>query len=121
MAHPTDEPDLPLSYPFPPGELGTVPPVLDWARKERPVCPVALPSGDRIWMVTRKDDISSVLTDPRFSRNLTYPGAPRLVGEDFTSVRGGIFNLDAPDHTRVRSVRSSAPTTPAAPSRPTGR
>ncbi|UQA92324.1 cytochrome P450 [Streptomyces halobius] len=106
MTHPTDDPGLPLRYPFPPGELGTPPPVLAWARKKQPVCPVALPSGDRVWMVTRKDDITHVLTDPRFSRNLTYPGAPRFVGDDFTSVPGGIFNLDPPDHTRVRQVIS---------------
>ncbi|UQI46104.1 cytochrome P450 [Streptomyces sp. HU2014] len=104
MDQPTTDPGLPLRYPFPPGELGAPPPLLGWARKKQPVCPVALPSGDRVWMVTRKDDITRVLTDPGFSRDLTYPGAPRFVGDDFTSVPGGIFNLDPPDHTRVRQV-----------------
>ncbi|MFB8440507.1 cytochrome P450 [Streptomyces niveus] len=102
----TFAPALPLQYPFPPGEMGTPPPILDWARKHRPVCPVRLPSGATVWMVTRKDDITRVLTDPRFSRNLVYNGAPRFVGEDFTSMDGGIFNLDPPDHTRVRHVIS---------------
>ncbi|MCS0636461.1 cytochrome P450 [Streptomyces sp. LP05-1] len=102
----TADPDLPLRYPFPPGELGTPPPVLAWARKYRPVCPVRLPSGTQVWMVTRKTDIAQVLTDARFSRNLVYEGAPRFVGEDFTSMAGGIFNLDPPDHTRVRRVIS---------------
>ncbi|GBG40587.1 tRNA-dependent cyclodipeptide synthase [Mycobacterium montefiorense] len=97
---------LPLRYPFPPGELGTPPPVLEWARKHRPVCPVQLPSGTEVWMVTRKNNIAQVLTDPRFSRNLVHKDAPRYVGEDFTAVPGCIFNLDPPDHTRVRHVIS---------------
>ncbi|MFF8960631.1 cytochrome P450 [Streptomyces sp. NPDC014894] len=102
----TAEPDLPLSYPFPPGPLGTPPPLLAWARKHRPVCPVRLPSGDIVWMITRKTDITRVLTDSVFSRDLVYEGAPRFVGDDFTAVRGGIFNLDPPDHGRVRQVIS---------------
>jgi cytochrome P450 len=102
----TREVTLPLPYPFEPGRLGTAPPVLDWARKHRPVCPVRLPSGSQVWMVTRKDDITQVLTDPRFSRDLVYDDAPRFVGDDFTSMPGGIFNLDPPDHTRVRHVLS---------------
>ncbi|MFB7645759.1 cytochrome P450 [Streptomyces sp. NPDC056084] len=97
---------LPLQYPFTPGPLGTPPPVLDWARKHHPVCPVRLPSGTQVWMITRRSDIAQVLTDPRFSRDLVYQGAPRFVGEDFTSMAGGIFNLDPPDHTRVRHVIS---------------
>ncbi|MFC0112507.1 cytochrome P450 [Kibdelosporangium aridum] len=55
-------------------------------------------------MITRKDDIHAVLTDPRFSRATAYPGAPRMVGEDITSVPGGIFNLDPPEHTVVRAI-----------------
>ena len=97
-------PDLPLRYPFALGPHGTPPPVLAWARENRPVCPVTLPSGDRVWMITRKDDIAQVFTDRRFSRDLTYPGAPRFVGADFTVVPGVIFNLDPPDHTRIRRV-----------------
>ncbi|MFB6940790.1 cytochrome P450 [Streptomyces sp. NPDC060286] len=101
-----DETELPLQYPFPPGPLGTPPPILEWARKNRPVCPVLLPSGDQVWLITRKNDITKVLTDPRFSRDLVYEGAPRFVGDDFSSIPGGIFNLDPPDHTRVRQVIS---------------
>ncbi|MGW1696378.1 hypothetical protein [Streptomyces sp. NPDC002399] len=112
------ETQLPLHYPFPPGPLGTPPPVLEWARKNRPVCPVLLPSGDQVWMITRKNDITKVLTDPRFSRDLVYAGAPRFVGDDFSSIPGGIFNLDPPDHTRVRQVISAS--TPAPASNATG-
>lgn len=95
----------PLAYPFlPPGRLGTPPPAIAWARKHRPVCPVVLPSGTQVWMITRKDDIGAVFTDPRFSRDLVRPGSPRFVGEDFTAVPGGIFNVDGADHSRIRQV-----------------
>lgn len=91
-----------FDYPFKKGVMGTLPETIAWAQKHKPVCPVRLPSGTQVWMVSRKDDIHKVMTDARFSRNLVYPGAPRFVGEDFTAVPGGIFNLDPPDHTRVR-------------------
>jgi cytochrome P450 len=93
-----------IDYPFAIGPLGTPPQTIAWARKHRPLCPIRLPSGTPAWMVTRKEDIALILSDKRFSRDLTYSGAPRFVGEDFTSVPGGIFNLDPPDHTRVRQV-----------------
>ncbi|WP_320781894.1 cytochrome P450 [Streptomyces sp. CRN 30] len=100
-----DDYTLPLAYPFTPtGQLGAPPPAIAWARKHAPVCPVVLPSGTQVWMITRKDDISAVFTDPAFSRDLVRPGSPRFVGEDFTAVPGGIFNLDGADHSRVQQV-----------------
>ncbi|SMG06730.1 cytochrome P450 [Paraburkholderia susongensis] len=93
-----------ISYPFTPGSMGKPPEIIAWARKNRPVCPIRLPSGCHAWMLTRKDDIHMLLTDRRFSRDLTYPGGPRFVGEDFNALPGGLFNLDPPDHTRVKQV-----------------
>ncbi|WP_283164941.1 cytochrome P450 [Streptomyces sp. HU2014] len=101
---PSTAPSLPPRYPFALGPMGTPPPVVHWARAHRPVCPVLLPSGARAWMLTRGDDIRSVLADRRFSRGLAFAGAPRVVGEDVTAVPGSLFNLDPPDHTRVRQV-----------------
>ncbi|MFH8789249.1 cytochrome P450 [Streptomyces roseoverticillatus] len=101
---PATPPPLPLRYPFALGPMGTPPPVIHWARAHRPVCPVLLPSGARAWMLTRGDDIRSVLADRRFSRRLAFAGAPRVVGEDVTAVPGSLFNLDPPDHTRLRRI-----------------
>jgi cytochrome P450 len=100
------EPQLPLRYPFPLGETGAVPPLMLWAQKHKPVCPVVLPSGVTGWMLTRKDDVAKALVDPRFSRKISDPGSPRMIGDDLTSVDDAIFNLDPPDHTRVRQVLS---------------
>ncbi|MDT8914501.1 cytochrome P450 [Amycolatopsis sp. PS_44_ISF1] len=101
----TGSPELPLRYPFPLGELGGLPPLVRWAQAHRPVCPVLLPSGDRIWMLTRRDDIAEVFADSRFSRRLG-DDSPRLAGPDITTVERGLFHLDPPDHTRVRQVVS---------------
>ncbi len=57
-----------------------------------------------MWLLTRRDDILRAAADPRFSRDLTYPGAPRIAGDDFNAIPGGIFNLDPPAHTRVRRI-----------------
>ncbi|MER7918429.1 MULTISPECIES: cytochrome P450 [unclassified Streptomyces] len=103
---PPQEPALPLSYPFPLGENGQLPPLIRWAQANQPVCPVAMPSGARMWMLTRKDDIARIFADPRFSRDLDDPATPRIAGQDITTVGRGLFSLDPPDHTRVKSVVS---------------
>jgi len=92
---------------FPPGPLFTVPPVLAELRDKRPVCPVEMPSGNRLWLVTRYADVRFVMNDPRFSRDLVFPGAPRMAGDDLTSVEGSLFNLEGADHTRLRAVLGS--------------
>ncbi|MGX1778593.1 cytochrome P450 [Nocardia brasiliensis] len=93
-----------LALPLPDGPHGLEPPIFARLRRERPVARVELPSGDHAWLLTRFIDITGIGSDRRFSRDLTGSGSIRLVGEDFNSVRGGIFNLDPPDHTRVRRV-----------------
>jgi len=55
-------------------------------------------------MLTRRVDILAALTDRRFSRDLTGAGAPRMTGADFQGLPGSLFNLDPPEHTRVRRV-----------------
>jgi nocardicin N-oxygenase len=45
-------------------------------RAGEPVSRVVMPSGHSAWLVTRYEDVRAVLSDPRFSRYLLYPGAP---------------------------------------------
>ncbi len=99
---------------FPPGPLFTIPPVLAELRDHRPVCPVRMPSGRRLWLVTRYEDVRFVMCDPRFSRDLVFTGAPRMAGDDLTSVAGSLFNMEGSDHTRLRTVVGSAFTRHAA-------
>ncbi|MEV0623906.1 cytochrome P450 [Nonomuraea sp. NPDC050404] len=93
-----------LKMPLPVSPVGGPNEQLEEIRETAPVCPVRVPSGCEFYMLTRHDDIQAVLRDRRFSRKLTAPGSPSLVGNGVETVEGGIFNLDPPDHTRVRKV-----------------
>lgn len=99
----TELPEI-LRWPFPSGPHGTAPPLYATLREQRPVARVELPSGGWAWMLTRRADITLVGSDRRFSRNLTHGDGVRIAGDDFNAVPGGIFNLDPPDHTRVRRI-----------------
>jgi cytochrome P450 len=78
-------------------------------RINQPLSRVVLPSGHEAWLVTRYDDVRAVLSDPRFSRYLLYPGAPCMVEPgDFSTGERSILNLDPPDHTRVRRLAAKA-------------
>ena len=49
-------------------------------REEEPIVQVTLPSGEPAWLVTRYEDVRTVLADHRFSREaLTAPAAPNLL------------------------------------------
>ena len=74
-------------------------------RRECPIGLVTLPSGDPAHLVVRYDDVAQVLRDRRFSRNLRYPGAPRMVREiDPSDNPHALVNHDPPEHTRFRQV-----------------
>ncbi|WP_331742046.1 cytochrome P450 [Kitasatospora sp. NBC_00085] len=77
-------------------------------RAEQTACPVTLPSGDPAWIVTRYEDVRTVFSDPRFSRQAaTRPGAPQFM----PGVEGdpdSIVSKDAPDHTRLRKLVAPA-------------
>ncbi|MEW1724238.1 cytochrome P450 [Streptomyces sp. NPDC093109] len=65
-----------------------------------------LPTGARVWLVTRHEDVRTVLTDPRISSNPAHPGFPRpgkTVGvPSQDEVPGWFVALDPPEHGRFR-------------------
>ncbi|NUL08793.1 cytochrome P450 [Streptomyces lunaelactis] len=76
-------------------------------RSDAPVTDVVMPSGDGAYLFSRYDDVRSVLSDPRCSRAATVlPESPRLTAVPFDA--GGLFTMDPPEHTRLRSLVSSA-------------
>ncbi|OIJ96824.1 cytochrome P450 [Streptomyces monashensis] len=94
-----------LPYPFeqPPGLAQC--PMYAHLRETDPVAEVRMPSGDHAYLVTRYEDVRTVLSDARFSRAATLePGAPRLAAapQNFKS----LLNMDPPEHTRVRKLVS---------------
>lgn len=76
-----------LEYPF--RAPAPLEPPEEWARLRQgcPVAHVRLPSGDTAVLVTRYDDVRQVLSDPRFTRNLSEEGAARTTANE----SGGAF------------------------------
>ncbi|MDN3354757.1 cytochrome P450 [Actinomadura sp. DC4] len=79
---------------------------LDEIREAEPVCQVSLPYGEDAWLVTRYEDVRTVLADPRFSRAETVDRDVPRTHEHHAA--GGIVDLDPPEHTRVRRVVAKA-------------
>ncbi|MCT2589156.1 cytochrome P450 [Streptomyces sp. N2-109] len=96
-------------FPFPEEPLGRVPQSCTWRREADPLGQVTLPSGDEVRLAVRFLDVEAVLTDPRFSRDLSKPGCPRLQsGADMSDDRDTLINMDPPRHSRVRKLLSRA-------------
>ena len=83
---PQDAGEAAPAYPFTNPTALEPPP--EWARlrRERPVAPVTLPSGDTASLLTRYDDVRRMLSDPRCVRSLDAADAARI-SED-----GGVFS-----------------------------
>src|SRR2546426_12378034 len=63
------------------------------------------------WVLTRYDDVSAVLRDPRFLKEpLAAPVAPRLRAEGPPGGGGSLLARDPPDHTPRRGLVSQART-----------
>ena len=75
-------------------------------RAEAPVFPIVAPFRIRAFLVTRYDDVVTVLRDERFAKDITrkmdwLPG----FGKPMTH---HMLNRDPPDHTRLRALVSQA-------------
>ncbi|SCL15037.1 Cytochrome P450 [Micromonospora nigra] len=92
-----------LGYPFHRTAPLVTPPEFAQLRAERPVAPAVLPTGSVVYLVTRYDDVKTVLTDLRFSRAaLTAPDAPRVT--PIPMPPNALFTTDPPEHTRLRAL-----------------
>lgn len=66
----------------------------------------ALPGGDAVWLVSRHEDVRTVLTDPRFSSDPGNEGFPQI-GRNGTvpdGLPGWFVAHDPPDHARFRKA-----------------
>ncbi|MEU6534294.1 cytochrome P450 [Streptomyces sp. NPDC047000] len=95
-------------FPFPDTSYRGPDPIFTRLREERPVVRVRWSGGGHAWLVTRHEDIRTVLDDTRFSRAASYaPDAPKFSGL-FQAPPGMIISLDPPDHTRLRVLAEQA-------------
>ncbi|RJL27150.1 cytochrome P450 [Bailinhaonella thermotolerans] len=96
-------PDLPA------GPYGTPSPELARRLAEAPMEAVTMPSGDRVPMIVRYDDVRGLLAHPAASRNLREPGLPRMVsGRALDDDPAALNNQDPPEHTRYRRITHGA-------------
>ncbi|MFC5802367.1 cytochrome P450 [Streptomyces formicae] len=96
--------DAVLHFPFTPAPYGEPPLEYDRLRREAPVTPVILPTGQRVWLVTGYADAQTVVSDPRFSRDVRSAGLAVGTGTDFFVISGSFMYMDPPDHTRLRRL-----------------
>ncbi|MFC4007197.1 cytochrome P450 [Nonomuraea purpurea] len=97
----------PPSFPFAAADPLEPPQEYVRMREPGPATRITLPSGDPAWLVTRYEDVRTVLADPRFSREaITAPGAPKV----FPIAKGAksIIVMDPPEHSRLRRLVSHA-------------
>lgn len=83
-------------------------PELAELRRDEPVARVLLPSGDIAWMITRYDDVRTVLADPRFSRAAAAASSGPRITAGRPSLPSSILAADPPAHTRLRKLVAPA-------------
>ena len=76
-------------------------------RTEEPVSRVHMPDGAPAWLVTRHDDVRTVLATPAFSSDVRRPGMPGVNPELLALARRQkppFVRLDPPEHTYYRKM-----------------
>ncbi|HYN95129.1 MAG TPA: cytochrome P450 [Pilimelia sp.] len=73
-----------------------------------PLGRVRVPSGDSVVLAARYADVAAILADPRFSRELFHPEAPRYYPDfDISDAPDAMINMDPPEHTRLRRLTAN--------------
>jgi cytochrome P450 len=85
-------------------------PLLARLRAEQPVCRVTLPDKTPVWLVTRYEDVKTLLTDERFAKSRYNALTPEQLRKQpwvppmFRPLERTMIDLDPPDHTRLRQL-----------------
>ncbi|HET6324842.1 MAG TPA: cytochrome P450 [Planctomycetaceae bacterium] len=87
-------------------------------RERAPVYRVKLPDGQKAWLVTRYDDVVTVLTDERFAKDAfrvlskerlaDSPWLAKMLTPFLMPLARHMLNRDPPDHTRLRALVQQA-------------
>ncbi len=97
----------PLKYPFNQESGLTMDHAYAEARAREGLTRVQLPFGRPTWLVARYEDVKTVLSDGRFSRQGALgPDEPRILA--YAHRPDTLLNIDPPNHTRLRRVVARA-------------
>lgn len=80
------------------------PPAYRALAAERPIFRVKTPRDQLAWVVSRHDDVRTVLLDRRFSSDPRSPGFPTYLTGDIDPPPGFFLQLDPPDQPRLRKL-----------------
>jgi cytochrome P450 len=81
-------------------------PAYFWLQDHEPLARVKLPYGEEGWLLTRYDDVRTVLSDTRFSLAAAVEhDVPRLTPQRYGAI---LTDQDPPDHTRLRRLVAKA-------------
>jgi cytochrome P450 len=96
-----------MAYPFP--SPSALEPPAEWARLRRraPAARVRMISGDEVVLLTRYQDVRQVLSDHRFSRQLTAPDAARVSADEGVTFDETPTPATGPGHLRWRRLVGS--------------
>jgi cytochrome P450 len=108
-AHSADTAPAPAvpDYPFAVPDPFLLPVDFAALRRDRPVGPARVATGDEVWLVTRYADVREALADRRLSRDIFRPEAARLLPGVPTGQVSSPF-VDPPAHTRWRKLVTRA-------------
>ena len=94
------------SYPFGEPRGLELDPMYAHVREHEPLCRIRLPYGEDAWLVTRHEDVRTVLADPRFSRAAALSrDVPRTTPVPLPL---GILDMDPPEQARLRRLVAKA-------------
>lgn len=96
------------SYPFGAPARLDMDPLYAKLRREEPVSRVELPYGGQGWLVTRYDDVKTVLADPRFSRAATVDREDVPRATPAPARPDSLLSMDPPEHSRLRKLVAKA-------------
>ncbi|MBF6351520.1 MULTISPECIES: cytochrome P450 [Nocardia] len=95
-------------YPFGAPTRLDMDPLYAELRREEPVSRVELPYGGQGWLVTRYDDVRTVLGDPRFSRAATVGREDVPRATPAPAQADSLLSFDPPEHSRLRKLVAKA-------------
>lgn len=98
-----------LQLPFPRPNVLDLAPLYEVLRREAPVAPVTTPAGDPAWLVTRYDEVRTLLSDKRFGRSHPEPErASRVSTAAVQDGPTGNYETEEADHARMRRLLTPA-------------